>query len=145
MTNLIYVNADITCNVTKKNELYVTSIIKLQACNKTTSKSQEVILKPKKYNDLKLSDWQLLCAIHNKSFNDSDTTLRLTNVQAYLIKGYTYKPYYLIRIRLHERISLSIFLDDNEINLLTNYLNINAEFKDKGKYEIMPFQNPIKA
>lgn len=57
MTNLIYVNADITCNVTKKNELYVTSTIKLQACDKTTSKPQEVILKPKKYNDLKLSDW----------------------------------------------------------------------------------------
>ena len=58
--------------------------------------------------DLKLEAWQLLCVVNGKSLDDNDTTLKLKNVQAYLLKGDQYNPYYLIRVRLYEGISLSI-------------------------------------
>lgn len=144
MNNLIYVSVDLTCNLKKNGEPYITALVKLPTKNNLTSKAQDIILKPKSKDNISFSAWQLLCAIHNKTI-DANQTLSLKNAQAYLIKGYTYKPYYLVRVILHERISLSIFLDDNQINLLNNHLTIDGEFMDKDKYEIVPFEKPIKA
>ena len=144
MSNLIYVSTDITCHKSKSGDLYITSTVKVPGFDIKTGMKQELIYKPKRNKDLKLEAWQLLCVVNGKSLDDNDTTLKLKNVQAYLLKGDQYNPYYLIRVRLYEGISLSIFLNDIEINLVTKFIKLNGEFKEKGQYEIMPFENPTR-
>ena len=97
MSNLIYVSLDITCHKSKSGDLYITSTVKVPGVDIKTGMKQELIYKPKRNKDLKLEAWQLLCVVNGKSLDDNDSTLKLKNVQAYLLKGDQYKPYYLIR------------------------------------------------
>lgn len=143
MNNLIKVKVDLTCHESKTGELYVTSTVYVPSYDKTTGKAQELIFKPKRNKDIKLDAYQLLCVVFGHGM-EPGKTLRLANVQAYLLKGDLYNPYYLIRIRLFEGVSLSIFLNNTELDLVTKYTNLHAEFKCKGEYELFPFEAPIK-
>lgn len=145
MSNIIHVSVDITCHASKYGDLYITTQLHVPARNKETGKIQNITFKPKKKQELKLEAWQLLCAINDKEFDDANPTLKLKNVQAYLMKRTGYDPYYLIRIRLCERVSLSIFLSHVEISLVTNFVTLKGEFMEKGEYEILPFEKPSRA
>lgn len=143
MNNLIKVRVDLSCHESKSGDLYVTSAVYVPTYDKTTGKAKEIIFKPKRNKEIQLDTYQLLCVVYGHNM-ESGKTLRLNNVQAYLLKGDLYNPYYLIRIRLFEGVALSIFLNNTELDLLTKYTNLNAEFKCKGDYELIPFEAPIK-
>ncbi len=143
MTSLIKVKVDITCHKTKSNDLYITSTVYVPAVDHVTGRSQELIFKPKRNKDIKLDAMQLLSIVYGHNM-ECDKPLRLTNVQAYLLKGDEYNPYYLLRVRLYDGVALSIFLNNTELDLVTKYVDIKGEFKAKGDYEVVPFEAPRK-
>ena len=121
MTNIIKVSVDITCHKSKTNDLYITSTVYVPSVDNITGRSQNLIFKPKRNKDLKLDAMQLLCIVYGHNL-DCDKPLRLTNAQAYLLKCDDYNPYYLLRVRLYEGVSLSIFLNNTELDLVTKYV-----------------------